>query len=156
MNPSMRDYNYVLFFSYSQYSERYSNAVINKVKNYNNIRVINDFLERKKYEEIVGNASAMVINSYRQHGMGNVFYALRNGIKVYLSTKNVMTEWFVKEGFLVWTLEDFMEDISKNNVVLTQEQVEHNVKAYKRLSEKYSVERFHQNLLSLSRHRLPY
>ena len=151
MNPSMHDYNYVLFFSYAQYSERYSNAVINKVKNYGNFRVINEFLGRKEYEEIVGKASAMVINSYRQHGMGNVFYALRNGIKVYLSKINVMYDWLVSEGFLVWTLKDFMEDISKNNVVLSKEQVEHNIKAYKGLSEKYSKKKYLQLLLSLKK-----
>lgn len=149
VNPSMCDYNFVMFFSYGQGSERYTNAVINEVKAYDNIRVINEFLGRKEYEEIVGKASALVINSYRQQGMGNVFGALRNGIKVYLSENNVMCDWLVKEGFIVGTLEDFMYDISKNNVALSPEQVSHNVKVYKRLTEKYSVEGYHQLLLSL-------
>lgn len=148
-NPMMFDYNYVMFFSYGQYSKKYTTAVLNAVRGYDNIKVFSKFLTREEYDTITGRASAIVINSYRQMGMGNVFHALRNGIKVYLSEKNVMYDWLVKEGFIVGTLEDFIYDISKNNVALNPEQVDHNVIAYKGLTERYSVEAFHQLLLSL-------
>lgn len=145
------NYHYVMYFSYGQYSKEYSNAVLDLASKCPLIRVVSGFLDRDEYEKLTNSASAMVINSYREMGMGNVFYALRNGIKVYLSKNNVMYEWLLKEGFVVYTVDEFYNDIANRNVRLPEEQAVKNIYAYNNLTVKYSYEVFIRWLLSLNK-----
>ena len=147
----MDNYSYVMFFSYGEYSKEYTRAVLNAASKSASIRVVSDFLSRSEYENITNTAAAMVINSYRQMGMGNVFQALRNGVKVYLNEKNVMYDWLVKEGFSVYTIGEFFVDICNRNVHLSTDLATKNIEVYNNLSVKYSVEDFCVRLLSLEK-----
>lgn len=148
-SQQLDNYNYVMFFSYGVSSEEYNGAVLNMASSHTSVRVITDFLDREDYYNILNNASAMVINSYRQMGMGNVFQAFLRGIKVYLNEKNVMYGWLLKEGFEVFNLEHFYKDISNRHIQLSEEQAMKNVNAINNLAIKYSVASFCEKVLTL-------
>jgi len=146
------DFNYVMFFSYGEYSEEYTKAVLDIVRSHPTIRVISDFLDRNDYFNILNTSAAMVINSYRQMGMGNVFLGLMRGIKVYLNEKNVMYDWLRKEGFAVYSVESFYKDISNRDICLSKNQTMNNIDALNNLAIKYSVEGFCERVLSLKKY----
>ena len=47
---------------------------------------------------------------------GNIFLAIQNGVKVYLNKRNVFLTWLKNEVILVYTIEDFDQDLKDNNI----------------------------------------
>lgn len=150
VNSTMRDnYQYVMFFSYSEYSKEYSDAVLNKAKEINSMKVVRTLLPIEEFNNIQRYSSALVINAKRQIAMGNIFAAICNGIKIYLHPDNVMFKWFIRHGIMVYPSDQLSRDLKNNNVMLQADTAEINLKHYNELSNVYSVKAFHTLLLSL-------
>lgn len=82
-----------------------------------NIAFLEEFLPYKDYIALVNKHSAAVFNSYRQMALGNIFIALKCGLKVYLSKKNPSYQWLKKIGFHVYSIEcDLSDDLKENNL----------------------------------------
>lgn len=140
--PCLNNYQYKMFFSYSEYSTKYSKAVCDYVKEWPSMEVIQGFMPREEYMDILNNSDAVVINSYRQMGMGMVFNALRDGLKVYLNPLNPMYNWLIKYNFCVYTINDFIEDLQRENVCLSMEQKKQNVEARNKLASLFSYDNY--------------
>lgn len=147
--PCLNDYQYKMFFSYSEYSSEYTKAVCDYVKDWPSMEVIKGFMPKEKYLDVLNNSCATVINSYRQMGMGMVFNAFREGLKVYLNPRNSMYIWLKKHGFCVFTIRDFIEDLHNRNVCLSKEQRKTNIEAMNSLASLYSSENYREQLKSL-------
>lgn len=147
--PCLNDYQYKMFFSYSEYSPQYTKAVCDFVKEWPSMEVIKGLMPKKEYLDILNNSDAIVINSYRQMGMGMVFNALRDGLKVYLNPLNPMYNWLNKYNFCVFTINDFIEDLQRRNVFLSMEQKKQNVESRNMLASLFSYESFSGQLKSL-------
>ena len=143
--PNNDNYNFYLLFSYG--SERYYTKLVRRqVKGKPNFTLLEDFLPREKFFGLYVKASALIINSYRQMALGNIFTAFKNGVKIYLNEKNLTLHWLRKEGFVIFSLKDLQNDFEKNNIFLDYYNACHNLNQLKKLSEKYSYRDFQEIL----------
>jgi dTDP-N-acetylfucosamine:lipid II N-acetylfucosaminyltransferase len=140
-------HNYVakFFFNYGELSD-YSSIISNSVKNHRAMEIIGDFQTVDKFEALYKNASAFVMNGYRQMALNNIFIALKNGVKVYLNPKNDTFNWLVKNGFIIYSIDEFSDDFEKGNLKLCEEIMEHNINCINRLYEQNSPEMFCKRL----------
>ncbi|SHJ73845.1 hypothetical protein SAMN05444280_1285 [Tangfeifania diversioriginum] len=143
--PNRQQFNFTLLFNYGL--EKYYTKKIRKLtrgKNY--FHLIEDFMSLDEFNSLYERTSALVVNSHRQMAMGNIFTAFKKGVKVYLNEKNLMLHWLKKEGFRVFSIKNFQNDLQNNNASLTQNLAINNFQQLKKLSGKYSDEKFQENL----------
>ena len=141
-------YNYHLMFNYGK-DNTYAKAVRERAVKLEQVKVIEEFLPIEEFRELYKSISAFVLNGHRQMAMANVFQALRNNVKIYLNEKNVILDWLRKEGFLVYTIDDFASDIENNNIKLNESEIIHNKNRLKAFGQKYNHTDFKNKLLKI-------
>jgi dTDP-N-acetylfucosamine:lipid II N-acetylfucosaminyltransferase len=142
---SKNKYKFLMFFNYGR-NNYYADLVRNKANKIEEIEVLEDFLEIEKFNQIYFEASALVINGYRQMAMGNIFTAIKNKTKIYLSTNNVIFNWLKEEGFSVFSIEEFVIDLDNNNIALKEFEILRNQNQLVTFTKKYNQEEFHNSL----------
>lgn len=140
---------YVLLFSYGVENE-YTEEVRARAGRIKGVTIIEEFLDRGEFKKLYEEGCGLVINGYRQMAMGNIFIALRKGIKVYLNEYNVMHRWLRHEGFKVYDINMLEEDISNDNCRLSSVDVEHNRKQFVALVKKYNYGHFIEKIRQLA------
>jgi len=138
-------FKFILLFNYGP-ERRYTEQVRQKIKTKPHINTIENFLSNDEFKLLYSKTSALVINSYRQMAVGNVIEGFLNGVKIYLSQKNVMLEWLKNEGFHIFTLEDLAMDLENNNTILSKVEAAYNFKNLIDYMERNSPQNF-QKLL---------
>lgn len=141
-------YSFLMLFNYGE-NNAYSNAVRRMAHEIKEVTVLDDFLPYDDFMNLYVNVSAFVMNGHRQMAMANVWQALINGAKVYLNEKNVILEWLREEGFFIFTIINFVADLETNNINLSKEEVQHNLKQMIKFTKKYNQEDFHNTLLQI-------
>lgn len=141
-------YSFLLLFNYVGDSF-YSKVVRNEASRLFGVTVLEDFIPLDQFKQLYSEAAALVLNGYRQMGMGNIFVALRKNTKVYLSEKNVMLHWLKDEGFKVFTIDDFYKDLKSNLVQLSAEDALSNQQQFRRFVHKYNNNQFNKKLVSI-------
>ncbi len=141
-------YQFFLFFSYGD-QNNYSKTIKAQINHCDNIHIINDFVTKKEFTSFYSDVSALVINSYRQLALGNIFTALNAGVKIYLNRRNSTMTWLKNEGFIIFDVGDLVSDINNNNLELTNNQKLYNYNQLIFLAKKYPLSQFHNRLLSL-------
>lgn len=144
-NINKKKYNFTLLFNYGS-EKKYTTVVRQKVIGKKYFKTIEDFMPIENFKLLYKKTSALVINSYRQMAGANVFEGFQNGVKIYLNEKNVMLQWFKNEGFYIFTIEDFEDDLKNNNIFLTQEEANHNLQQLINCSKKYTIDDFQKIL----------
>lgn len=144
------NYRFCSFLSYGVSNRRYYNEILKECDSIKTMELITTFLPLESFYKIEDSASALVINSIRQLAMGNIFSALRRGVKVYLNPANVMFKWFDEHGFRVFSVEELYKDIEINNIKLSSEEMKENNAAFNNLSKIYSKEDFYKQLQLLN------
>ena len=151
LKSSMSDaYRYILFFSYSEYSKEYSEAVLERAIKCRNLKIVEQMLPFEEFNEIQRTSSVLVINAKRQIAMGNIFSAICNGMKVYLHPQNVMYNWFLRHGIKIFSTSDLLDDLEQGNILLSEDVMESNITQYNKLASTYNVLDFQRFLLSLN------
>src|SRR5690625_4179394 len=89
---------------------------------------------------------ALILNNYRQMAMGNIRYAFINGVKVYLSKKNVFYNEFINNGFIVFSTDTIKDDLDNDNIYLSNKDAENNYNKLKEISNRYTKVDFQRNL----------
>lgn len=130
-----------LFFSYGN-KRTYSDVVRILAKGMKNVHLIEDFLAKEEFESIYESAAALVINSYRQNALGNIFTAIKVGCKIYLNKRSSTYKWLIAEGFIISELEDLKNDLESGSIKLTVEQQQINIDCFIGSMRKYSVNDF--------------
>lgn len=144
-NPNKLKYKFILLFNYGK-NGAYAQAVRKKIMHKTNYKVIDDFIHKEEFTNFYRNISALVINGFRQMGGGNIWLAMIHGVKVYLNEKNIHFKFLINEGFQVFTMKDFENDLRHDNLFLTYAQAKHNLKQLLMLSKKYNVIDFQKRL----------
>ena len=145
-DSNSESYRYEMPFNYGEES-RYTEAVRKAASEIQGLHIINDFMPLEEYSSIFQKASAFVFNAYRQMAMGNIFIAIQNNVKVYLSTQNTAYDWLLREGFKVFSIDDFAKDLRNGNVTLNEEDSIFNRNAFDSLSKKYNNKFFENSII---------
>ena len=83
------------------------------------VKFVEDHMALQEYYLFLLRHPTAVFLHYRQQGLGNILYLLYVGTKVYLSRKNVVTEWLTRNQIKVYIFEEeFARDIQQDNLVL--------------------------------------
>ena len=76
-------------------------------------------------------------------GLGNVVMCIRSGVKIYLSEKNPIYEWFKNNELLVYSIDsDLRNDILTDNLQLNQDEIVKNKVNWNKLGNKQNKEQF--------------
>lgn len=86
-----------------------------------------DFMPQDDYFKLVADCSYAVYGTMRQQALGNIYYALLKGIKVFLYRDSVTYQNFKDLGVVVFAIEDMNEESLRTP--LTSEEMEQNNKA---------------------------
>jgi len=117
-----------------------------KTANKTHFTLIEDFISPDKFDLFYQNINALVINGYRQMAAANIFLAMQNGAKIYLNRKNIHLQWLLNEGFKIFTIQDFENDLNNNSITLDRELAEYNLNQLKIFSKKYTKNDFQRVL----------
>lgn len=99
-----------------------------KIKSFENVEILSNFLPPKEYDVLMNSCSYLCIGSLRQQAMGNIYYALRNGIKLFLYRESVIYQELSELGYVVFTINDLDENSFKTP--LTEDQMRINNQIY--------------------------
>ncbi len=141
-------YQFVLLFNYGMESN-YSYKIRDAVRGKKYYKVINDFMTLDKLDNLYQIASAAIFNVYRQMALGNIFIALRSGVKLYLSNKNIITQWLRKEGFIIYSIDDLAKDLDSDNISLSIDEAKYNAEQLRKMVKAYTTDDFQRTLYSL-------
>lgn len=117
------------------------------------IELLENFMAYEAYFNLVAEARAAIINSYRQMAMSNIFEFLNSGVKIYLSNQNVIYHWLKDLGLKIFTLEDFAADLESDNLELSTEDKEGNINTLIAISARFSEQQFVTEIISLVKSR---
>jgi hypothetical protein len=134
--------SFLIPFSYGD-ENYYTNEIRRRVDiTRQNIVLLETFMPRESYFELITKAKAAVSNSYRQLGMGNIFEFINAGMKIYLSNHNVIYQWFIDLGLRVYTIENFGSDLESNDLELSSQDKDWNCRVLKQMASTFSQEQF--------------
>lgn len=142
-----KNYKWMLFFNYG--SNNYYTDTVRREANQKNIVLLENFLSIENFNKIYDNATALVINSYRQHALGNIYTAILNGSKVYLNKKSSTYTWLKYEGFYISEINELPRDIDNNKIKLTIEEYQHNINCYNQMKANYTNINFIENIITV-------
>ena len=143
--PNKYNYKFTLLFNYGK-NTAYAQAVKAKTANKTHFTLIEDFISPDKFDLFYQNINALVINGYREMAGANIFLAMQNGAKIYLNRKNIHLQWLLNEGFKIFTIQDFENDLNNNSITLDRELAEYNLNQLKIFSKKYTKNDFQRVL----------
>jgi hypothetical protein len=139
-------YSFQLLFNYGDTGE-YSNAVRKLVSDKNHFTLIEDFIPKDEFLNFYKDASALVINSYRQMAAANIRMAIQGGTKVYMNNRNAHKTFLQNEGFRIFSIEDFESDLINNRLQFDENTAIHNIKNIQRFNERYTKQDFQNTLI---------
>lgn len=145
-------FDFELFFSYGP-ENSYVKKVREKASVLNNVYLIENFLAIEDFREKYNNASALVVNSYRQHALANIIFAILYGLKVYLNKKSSTYHWLKNNNFIISEIEDLKTDLENDKLKLSYKQQQSNIDAYSKLQDQYTTLDFVDKILSLKNER---
>ncbi len=138
----LNDYEITLPLTYGQFS-RYKKAVKREFTEVLGTKVT--FVEKhipleKYYDELKKHRTAIFLH-HRQQGLGNIFYLLYIGAKVYLSNQSIIYTWLRENDIQVFSFEDeFITDFNNQDIGLTDEQALKNRELLRRVLDNASNE----------------
>ena len=138
---NFKKYIFNFFLSYGAKGAYFEN-VTEIAQKEDNINLITDFLSKDNFEHIYTTSAALVINSHRQMALGNIFTAVKYGLKIYLNDKNAIKNWLTANGIMISSVSDLKKDLTENNIKLTYSEMISNIKNFNRISEVYTKEMF--------------
>jgi len=143
--------SFILPFSYGD-ENYYTREVRSRIgKSSKKISILDDFIERDEYYNLITSSKAAIFNGYRQMAMGNIFQLLRSGTKVYLNTNNIMYHWLIDLGVIVFTVNDFKNDLLTGNLELEKEKKYNNAYRMQQLKYIFNQMKFANDIVAFSK-----
>ena len=142
----MAGYKFFLFFSYGAESS-YVERIREMAKSSDNIHLQESFLKLEEFSQVYQKASAVVINSLRQHALANIFTGLFNGCKIYLNHKSSTYRWLKDNEFVISDVFTLKEDLEHENISLTADDIQQNMRSYTKLLNQYTKKDFADNVV---------
>lgn len=135
------NYQLFLFFNYGP-ANNYTAEVEKLASSFKNITLQEEFVNLTTFGIIYSEASAIVVNSFRQHALGNIFTAIFKGCKIYLNKRSSTYLWLKDSGFIISEISTLAEDVLNDRVKLSQSEMAHNIAAYFELRRQYTYTDF--------------
>lgn len=90
-----------------------------------NFHPLVDFMPREAYNSLMLKCGVMVMNHYRPQAQGNIITGLWLGMRVFLSRKSMIYNYFKDQGIIIYSIE---EDLNKYTELksLNEEELQHN------------------------------
>lgn len=141
-------YQFKLLFNYGGINT-YSQAVKEYALGIADVSLVEELLPLQEFENFYESVAALVINGYRQMALGNIFIALKSGVKLYLNRISPIYAWLVGNGFHVSSIDELEDDLNNDTVKLTLAEANFNINRFNRLTEEYSIKKFYDRLITL-------
>ncbi|MFW6009489.1 MAG: hypothetical protein ACOCP8_09525, partial [archaeon] len=138
-------YNFSFLINYGTINS-YSTKLYKILKDRKYYSGLTNFFPFNEFVTLYQKSTALVINGYRQMAVGNIFLGIQNGLKIYLNKKGVVYHWLIEEGFKIYSLEDFKNDIDNNKVFLSYSIAEYNLRQLKKITVNYTLSDFQKDL----------
>jgi hypothetical protein len=135
-----------LLFNYGP-ENKYTKSVRKKALNSTSLKLIEEFMSRSEYMSYYQKVCSLVINGHRQMALGNVFEALKNGVKIYLNERNVILSWLRNQGFVIFTIMDFQNDLKTGNFQLSEAESKYNIEQLIKISSAHTADDFQNAIL---------
>lgn len=115
-------------------NRKYANEIANRINSKeHSLCILREFLPSKDYFELLNECSYAVFGILRQEAMGNIYYCLSHGIKVFLYKDSLPYRFFQENGYVVYSIEEInLESFSHE---LSKEEHAQNLLAIKRQRE---------------------
>ena len=143
-----KKYNFIFPLSYNQTNSSYSRELLKLLNTIENATTLRSMISLKEYTTLIGTSKALIQNSYRQMGVGNIKLAIISGVKDYLNPKNVVYTHLVKKGFYIETTNNFEQDLKDDNISLTQTQINNNIEKYMSEVNFNNTKKFQQKIIN--------
>lgn len=134
---NLKDSELYLTLSYSNKVPRYTKRVDRKFKRKfkDKVHFIYDLMPKQEYIQSQFKYKMMILPSWRQEALDNIYTCLQIGIKLVLSEKSVVYEYLKQFGFIVYSIESLTQHDLDNPL-------EHHEKTHnQKLFEKFYLER---------------
>ncbi len=145
---SKSNFEFNLFFSYGN-EPVYAEKLKKSLTEMKNVKLLVDFYDKEAFESIYEKSAALVINSYRQNALGNIFTAIKVGCKIYLNSRGTTYKWLIAEGFIISEIEELEADLKIENIRLTLEEQQHNIDCFISVLDAYTASDFLNNVISI-------
>lgn len=145
---SKTNYSFQLLFNYGL-QNIYTNTLINEIGNKKYFLIHDKFMDKDMFTRFYECATALVIDGYRQMAVGNIYLAFQKGLKVYLNDKNIFKKFLENQGFKIFSIEDFENDLKNNNLSFDNDNAQFNFDNFKQFSNRYTIHDFQKNILSI-------
>ncbi len=131
-----------MFFSYGP-EGTYAKEVRAKANKLDRIELIENFLSKEQFNQLYEQAAALIFNGYRQMALGNIFTAINCGVKVYLSERNMVYHWLIKNGIQVYSIEKHLKgDLEVGDILLSKKAKQQNSISLSKLIAEMNLENF--------------
>lgn len=100
-----------------------------------NFNPINELLTKQNYLELISQCSVVIMNHYRQQGLGNILISIWMGAKVFISQKSPLFTFLKELGIVIYSVE---KDLYKNKTALKKLDITHQVLNRKILKSYYT------------------
>lgn len=141
------EYKFKFLLSYGQ-NDNYSRTITDLINKTDCMFPIGNYLNYNDFNDLYNDASAFVMNGYRQMAMFNIFTAIMNGVKVYLNKRNSTYKWMKNQGFILSEVSKLKMDIESDNLQLTEKEAQLNRSNYFRILSSYTYNDFQIKLLN--------
>ena len=134
-NISINDAVVSITLSYNVNSNRYLNAVKARYKKRfkEKVHFVEDYLTKDEYYKSQNDIKIMILPTWRQEALSNITSCMIRGIKLYLSKKGPLYNYYLSYGFKVFALEDINQN--EFDTPLTIEEKQYNRELYFRFVE---------------------
>jgi dTDP-N-acetylfucosamine:lipid II N-acetylfucosaminyltransferase len=136
---------FVLLFNYGK-ENLYTRSVRRKIAGLPGFKAIENFMTVSELKRLYDRAGSLVVNGYRQMALGNIFLAIRAGVKIYLSEKSSTFHWLRREGFCLYSTDQFYRDLEDGDLVLGENEIRINHDRLKALQDSWDVETFQRKI----------
>lgn len=127
---SSQQFKYNVFVPLSYGKPSYINKLRNAVeKNISNLNITfqTDYLLKEAYYKRINNVGFFILNSFCQQALGNVFFFLWSGTKVFLRKETSSYVTLKEKGFYVYSIEDDFIGEELRPLNIEQKQYNHNL-----------------------------
>ncbi len=110
-----------------------------------NLTFIDSYLPKKEYFSLFDSCSYAIFGTLRQHAMGNIYWALRKGIKLFLYRDSVLFQHLKQFGYVVFPIEEidgnsFTEPLSPEDQQKNLDAFNAEIALYRETGEKALLE----------------
>ena len=129
----IRDKQFIVPLSYGQ-SQRYMDGVKQRLETSSlNFRILDQFMPLQDYLKLMASCRFVVNGTLMQAAIGNIGFALRNGVKVFLWRNSMLYRNYQEKGLKVFAIDDI--NSHSFDEPLSEEDAQHNIDAMNKAHE---------------------